>query len=190
MQAGTNGSDGDFQYGGDFFIGEFVPEAEFEGFADLWREGVDGSAHVLQGVVVFGFGSGEVWKLFTPGEFGASRGREADVTGDAEEKSTRRGGMGAALGVGEGVDEGLLEEIVGMSGGAEGAVEVTEQGFAMELIKRFDFGHGPSVHSGSPWWGRIADTSHEAGEKFIERNHDGRGAGLKAGTPIGIGRIA
>ena len=54
--------------------------------------------------------------------------------------------MGAALGVGEGVDGVVLEEIVGMGGSAEGTVEVTEQGFAMELIKRFDFGHGPSVH--------------------------------------------
>lgn len=156
MKSGADGADGDLQDGGDFVVGEFVAEAEFEGFADLPGEGGDGGAHGGEGGIFGGGRRGEVGE--GGGGAGFSESGEAEVAGDAEEEGAGGIGVEALVAGAKGVDEGFLEEVFGVV--TEGAAEVGEECRAVPVVKGFDF--HISLHDDPS-----AYTSLQKGQKFI-----------------------
>jgi len=118
VQARADGPDGDVQHVGDFFVGQFLFEPQFERVTQFGREIADGFAHGGEAVVL----GSRFWRGFVPGlrdrqgiALAAVVPRE-HVAGDAEEPGAGHGDSRQLIRLANDLQEGFLQEIAGGGG--------------------------------------------------------------------------
>jgi len=116
VQGASGRSRWDVQHVGDFFVGQFLFEPQFQRVAQLGWESADGFAHGGEAVVFGG------WFGFVPGLRDGQRialaavvARE-HVAGDAEQPRAGHGDRRQSIRLADDLQEGFLQEIAGGRG--------------------------------------------------------------------------